>query len=82
LLLPEPLRTHETPSPLTRYFGSWADEEKPQPIWNAVLTYRLQLFLFAGDNVNGDVRHGRDVPDAELIQNRQASYAQAAQVLE
>jgi alkaline phosphatase D len=45
-----------------------------------VLTYQPQLFLFAGDNVYGDVRNGRDVPDGELIQSLQESYAQAARV--
>jgi alkaline phosphatase D len=81
LLLPEPLRAQDTPSPLTRIaFGSCADEEKPQPIWDAVLAYQPQLFLFAGDNVYGDVRQGRNVPDGELIQSLQESYVQAAQV--
>ena len=67
LLLPDPLHAQDTPSPLTRIaFGSCADEEKPQPIWDAVLAYQPQLFLFAGDNVYGDVRQGRDVPDSEI----------------
>ncbi|QRM29064.1 alkaline phosphatase D family protein [Microvirga sp. VF16] len=80
-LLPNPLHAQDVPSPLTRIaFGSCADEEKPQPIWDAVLAYQPQLFLFAGDNVYGDVRQGRDVPDAELIQSLQESYAQTAQV--
>jgi alkaline phosphatase D len=61
-------------------FGSCADEEKPQPIWDAVVAYQPQVLLFAGDNVYGDVRHGRDVPDAGLIESLQKSYAQAAQV--
>ena len=81
LLLPDPLHAQDTPSPFTRIaFGSCADEEKPQPIWGAVLSYQPQLFLFAGDNVYGDVRQGRDVPDGELIQSLQDSYALAAQV--
>jgi hypothetical protein len=67
LLLPEPLHAQDVPSPLTRIaFGSCADEEKPQPIWDAVLAYQPQLFLFAGDNVYGDVRQGHGVPDEEL----------------
>ena len=79
-LLLDPLRAQDLPSPLTRIaFGSCADEEKPQPIWDAVLAYQPQLFLLAGDNVYGDVRQGRDVPDGELIQSLQESYAQAAQ---
>ena len=61
-------------------FGSCADEEEPQPIWDAVLAYRPDLFLFAGDNVYGDVRNGRDVPEAELIESLQQSYAQASRL--
>ncbi len=42
--------------PLTRIaFGSCADQNRPQPIWDAVLGYRPQTFLFLGDNVYGDV---------------------------
>jgi alkaline phosphatase D len=41
--------------PLTRIaFGSCADQDKPQPIWDAILAYRPDLFIFAGDNVYGD----------------------------
>ena len=69
------------PPPLTRIaFGSCADEEKPQPIWDAVLAYRPELFLFLGDNVYGDVRNGRNVPEPELIESLQQSYALATKV--
>src|SRR5207244_504444 len=41
--------------PLSRIaFGSCADQVKPQPIWDAILAYRPELFIFAGDNVYGD----------------------------
>lgn len=43
--------------PLTRIaFGSCAEQNKPQPIWDAVLAAQPQLFLFLGDNVYGDTR--------------------------
>lgn len=43
--------------PLSRIaFGSCAHQDRPQPIWQAVLAYRPDLFLFAGDNVYGDYR--------------------------
>jgi alkaline phosphatase D len=46
----------QEPAPLTRIaFGSCAHQAKPQPIWDAVLDYRPELFIFAGDNVYGDV---------------------------
>ncbi|MBP2230674.1 alkaline phosphatase D [Azospirillum agricola] len=56
---------------LTRIaFGSCADQKRPQPIWDAVLAARPELFLFAGDNVYGD----SESPDlAEL----RTAYAQA-----
>ncbi|QDU71289.1 alkaline phosphatase D family protein [Mucisphaera calidilacus] len=47
----------ELPSdrPLTRIaFGSCAREDRPQPIWDAVLAQEPQLFIFAGDNVYAD----------------------------
>ena len=57
LLLPAPAPAQVPPpreAVLTRIaFGSCADEEKPQPIWDAVLAYRPELFLFTGDNVYG-----------------------------
>lgn len=53
-LAPAPLAAQGHP-PLSRIaFGSCADQAKPQPIWNAILAYRPELFIFAGDNVYGD----------------------------
>ena len=67
--------------PLPRIaLGSCAAEERPQPIWDAVLAYQPELFLFTGDNVYGDVRQGRDVPEPDLLESLRHSYAQAAQV--
>jgi alkaline phosphatase D len=41
--------------PLTRLaFGSCADQDAPQPIWEAVLDFEPELFLFLGDNVYAD----------------------------
>jgi alkaline phosphatase D len=46
-------------APFTRIaFGSCAHQAKPQPIWDAVLDYRPELFIFAGDNVYGDITSG------------------------
>jgi alkaline phosphatase D len=42
---------------LTRIaFGSCAKQDKEQPIWDAVLEARPDLFVFLGDNVYGDTR--------------------------
>ncbi len=74
-------RAEEEPEALSRIaFGSCADEEKPQPIWDAVLAYRPDLFIFAGDNVYGDISQGRALPDAELLDGLRDSYAKAAAV--
>ncbi len=41
--------------PLTRIaFGSCAKQDKPQPIWDAVVEMKPQLFVFLGDNIYGD----------------------------
>lgn len=42
--------------PVTRIaFGSCADQNLPQPIWQAVIAGRPEVFVFLGDNVYGDV---------------------------
>jgi alkaline phosphatase D len=42
-------------TPLTRIaVGSCAKQDRPQPIWDAVLGARPELFLFVGDNIYGD----------------------------
>jgi alkaline phosphatase D len=42
---------------LTRIaFGSCAKQDKPQPIWDAVLDADPQAFVFLGDNIYGDTR--------------------------
>lgn len=35
-------------------FGSCAKQDKPQPIWDAVVEMKPQLFIFLGDNIYGD----------------------------
>ncbi len=66
---------------LTRIaFGSCAHQERPQPIWDAVLAYQPQLFVFAGDNVYGDQRGGRYVPNDELIDSLTLAYQNATAI--
>ncbi len=61
-------------APLTRIaFGSCAHQNKPQPIWDAVLAWRPALFIFTGDNVYGDVT------SAAMRELREA-YAKAGKV--
>ena len=35
-------------------FGSCAKQDRPQPIWDAVVATKPQLFLFLGDNIYAD----------------------------
>lgn len=43
--------------PLSRIaFGSCASQERPQPIWDAVLASRPQLLLLLGDNIYADTK--------------------------
>src|SRR6187431_3829625 len=35
-------------------FGSCAKQDKPQPIWDAVVETKPELFVFLGDNIYGD----------------------------
>ena len=45
----------QPPAVLTRIgFGSCIRQNKPQPIWDAVIAARPQLFLLIGDNIYGD----------------------------
>ena len=56
---------------LTRIaFGSCAHQDKEQPIWEAVLAARPDVFVFLGDNIYGDTR------DMNVLR---AKYAQLAQ---
>lgn len=54
LALPVP-RLLAAAAPLTRIaFGSCLHQDKPQPIWDAVLASAPELFIFLGDNIYGD----------------------------
>lgn len=49
----------DSPRVLTRIaFGSCASQEKPQPIWDAVVAAKPDLFVFLGDNIYADT----DIP--------------------
>lgn len=78
LLAAGPTACASTPGPmpdgdaaLTRIaFGSCAKESQPQPIWDAVLAARPELFVFLGDNVYGDTR---DMPELRAKYERLAA---------
>ncbi|MFN3648957.1 MAG: alkaline phosphatase D family protein [Armatimonadota bacterium] len=53
--------------PLRRFaFGSCAKQDQPQPIWEAVLETKPQLFTFLGDNIYGDTE------DMEVLRRKYA----------
>jgi alkaline phosphatase D len=58
LLLLASLRAEEAdPALLTRIaFGSCANHNAAQPIWDAVLAAKPDLFIFAGDNIYADTK--------------------------
>ena len=63
-------------------FGSCLDQAYPEPIWNAVIAAKPQLFLMMGDMVYGDVTNLEDPAIPELrrayrVQARQAELARA-----
>lgn len=67
---------------LTRIaFGSCANQEREQPIWDAVRSYRPELFLFVGDNVYGDFNNGAAVTDeGRMMETLRDAYARAAAI--
>ncbi|MCO5567048.1 hypothetical protein L7F22_020733 [Adiantum nelumboides] len=43
--------------PLTRIaFGSCANQSEPQPIWQAILNFDPQVFIWLGDNIYADIK--------------------------
>ena len=65
------LNTVAAEEPLSRIsFGSCAKQDKPQPIWDAVVAGKPELFIFLGDNIYGDS------PDMNILQ---AKYEQLSQ---
>jgi alkaline phosphatase D len=62
----------DSPKLLTRIaFGSCASQERPQPIWDAVVAAKPDLFVFLGDNIYGDT---------DNVEVLKAKYAQLAAV--
>ncbi len=53
----EPLtRPDAARAPRRIAFGSCCDQDKPQPIWEAIIEAQPELFIFLGDNIYGDTR--------------------------
>jgi len=55
LLLPAARPAPAADPPVARLaFGSCAKQDKPQPIWDAVVGTKPQHFVFLGDNIYAD----------------------------
>ncbi len=45
-----------TPAPRRIAFGSCAHQDKDQPVWDAIVAAKPDLFIFLGDNIYADTR--------------------------
>lgn len=57
-------------------FGSCAKQDRPQPIWEAVLETRPQLFVFLGDNIYGDTDDMSVLKSKYVLLGNQPGYRQ------
>ncbi len=46
----------EPSGPTTIAFGACCDQNREQPIWDAIVAAKPDLFIFAGDNIYGDTQ--------------------------
>lgn len=58
----------DTPAISRIAFGSCAAQEKPQPIWDAVIAARPDVFLFLGDNIYADTEN------TEILKQKYAQF--------
>lgn len=55
LLAATAVETRADEEPLSRFaFGSCANQDRPQPVWEAIVATQPELFLFLGDNIYAD----------------------------
>jgi alkaline phosphatase D len=64
------LQAADSPQVLQRIaFGSCAHQDRPQPIWDAIVATKPNLFLFVGDNIYADTE------DMEVMRQKYAKLA-------
>ena len=56
-------------------FGSCADQNKPQPIWNAINKEQPDVFLFLGDNIYADTESREVFEQQYAHQHRTRDYS-------
>lgn len=66
-------------------FGSCAREERPQPVWDAVLAQKPDLFLFIGDNMYADApevpKEVGTIEEAYAMLGAQPGYARLSETV-
>ena len=60
-------------------FGACAKQDKPQPIWDAVIATQPQLFVFLGDNIYGDTQDMAVLKEKYQLLGQQPGYAKLKQ---
>ncbi|MCA9113482.1 MAG: alkaline phosphatase family protein [Planctomycetaceae bacterium] len=55
-------------------FGSCAKQNQPQPIWQAILGRKPQVFLFIGDNIYGDTQDMQELQQKWNLLGAQPGY--------
>ncbi len=55
-------------------FGSCAKQNRPQPIWQAVVETKPQAFVFLGDNIYGDTEDMQELRAKYQLLGNQAGY--------
>lgn len=68
-------------APETIAFGSCANQDAPQPIWNAILKEEPDLFLAMGDNVYADHPGQEDIAEQYRKLNRIPEYRKARETI-
>jgi alkaline phosphatase D len=74
LLVPSVASAADPPVVSRIAFGSCAKQDKPQPIWDAVVDTKPQLFVFLGDNVYADTEDMQVMKAKYALLGKQPGY--------
>ncbi|MFY7819055.1 MAG: alkaline phosphatase D family protein [Akkermansiaceae bacterium] len=69
-------QTSQTPALSRIVFGSCCHESKPAPIFQSILAYKPQLFIWMGDNIYGDSPNTAVLREKYQLQQFRPSYRQ------
>jgi alkaline phosphatase D len=74
-LLAAPVSAADPPVVSRIAFGSCAKQDRPQPIWDAVVEARPQHFIFLGDNIYADTEDMEVMKQKYALLGKQPGYA-------